>query len=162
MDYANGIIYKIVNNENDKIYIGSTCRYIRKRLWDHRKKYNQWIKNKSPYITSFEILKYENVDIVLLEKYPCKSKLELHTRERYHIENNNCVNKIIPTQTDKEYRKKNKDKLNDYNKQYRLNNKNKCHEHKNEKFKCDICDGSYSRSNKSAHLKTKKHLNFVK
>ena len=28
-----------------------------------------------------------------------------------------------------------------------------------EKIKCPICDGSYNRTNKSRHLKSKKHLN---
>jgi hypothetical protein len=37
-----------------------------------------------------------------LEKYPCKSKGELEARERYWLEDTeNCVNKQIPTRTQK-------------------------------------------------------------
>jgi len=31
-----------------------------------------------------------------------------------------------------------------------------------EKVKCDICDGSYSRSSRYNHMKTKKHQNALK
>jgi hypothetical protein len=34
----------------------------------------------------------ESVDIVLIKKYPCNDKAELHARERYFIESNNCAN----------------------------------------------------------------------
>ncbi len=33
-------------------------------------------------------------EIFLIEEYPCKNKHQLLARERYHIENNDCVNKI--------------------------------------------------------------------
>lgn len=44
-------------------------------------------------------------DIILLEDYPCNSKNELHSRERYYIELNISivVNRCIPTRTEKEY-----------------------------------------------------------
>ena len=61
--------------------------------------------------TSFEVLKNENYEIVLVELAPSNSKMELHQRERYHIENNECVNKQIPTRTDEEYYLQNRDKM---------------------------------------------------
>ena len=53
----------------------------------------------------FEKYGINNTDIILVESYPCENKNELHSRERYYIENNNCVNKIIPTRTSKEFKK---------------------------------------------------------
>ena len=38
-----------------------------------------------------------------MKSFPCNTKLELEKRERYYIENFECVNKSIPTRTKKEY-----------------------------------------------------------
>ena len=35
--YNNGKIYKIINNFNDMVYIGSTCLPLRKRIFNHKK-----------------------------------------------------------------------------------------------------------------------------
>ena len=35
--YTNGKIYKIINNFNDLVYIGSTCLPLRKRIFNHKK-----------------------------------------------------------------------------------------------------------------------------
>ena len=34
-----------------------------------------------------------------MESVPCETKNELHKRERYHIEKNVCVNKVVPLRT---------------------------------------------------------------
>ena len=44
-------------------------------------------------MTSFEIVKFEDVKIILIENFPCKTKYELLAREQYYIDNNICVNK---------------------------------------------------------------------
>jgi len=43
MDYKNGKIYKLVNDELGLTYYGSTCTELRKRLHQHKKQ----AKNKS-------------------------------------------------------------------------------------------------------------------
>ena len=53
--------------------------------------------------SSKEIIELGNYDICLVETYPCKSKEELHMRERFYIEQNECVNKNIPTRSAKEF-----------------------------------------------------------
>jgi hypothetical protein len=53
--------------------------------------------------TSVQLLENNNYTIVSVELFPCDSKMELHQRERYYIENKDCVNKIIPTRTHTEY-----------------------------------------------------------
>ena len=115
-NYQNGKIYKIHSYQTDKIYIGSTTQPLCKRFTNHKTDLK-----KNTTVTSKEILKYDDVMITLIETYQCNDKNELEKRERYHIENNNCVNKQIPTRTGKEYRDSNKDML----KQYRLDNQDK-------------------------------------
>jgi hypothetical protein len=34
--YHNGKIYKLVNDVDDKVYIGSTCQPLYKRLYEHK------------------------------------------------------------------------------------------------------------------------------
>ena len=56
-DYQNGKIYKIVSNQTDKIYIGSTaCPRLCTRLAQHKSNYNQWKRGKYCKMTSFEII----------------------------------------------------------------------------------------------------------
>jgi len=129
-NYQDGKIYKIHSFQTDKIYIGSTTQLLCRRFSNHKTTF----KRELSVITAKEILKYEDVMITLIENYPCNNKNELEKRERYYIENNNCVNKTIPTRTSKEYRDSNKDRLEQYrinrieirrqyNKQYRKDNK---------------------------------------
>jgi hypothetical protein len=43
--------------------------------------------------TSFEIMKYGDAEIYLIELCDCNSKMELERCERSHIESIECVNK---------------------------------------------------------------------
>ena len=111
INYQDGKIYKIVCDDKDLVYIGSTCEpTLARRLAKHKSSYRDWLKdNRKLYTTSFKILKKNNVDIVLVESCPCNSKDELHKRERHYIESFKCVNKFVPGRTDKEYRNVHKD-----------------------------------------------------
>lgn len=108
-NYQNGKIYKIINYENDDIYIGSTCEKLSRRIAGHRANFKQYLDGNHNYITSFKILENPSATIVLIENFPCNSKEELTAREAFHIRENNCVNKYIPLRTDKEYREDNKE-----------------------------------------------------
>ncbi len=105
VNYNLGKIYKIVDNTNGDIYIGSTCEpTLARRLWGHTKKFRCFNKGTTKEkLTSYNIIKNGNYDIILIEEHPCENKMELHRRERYHIDTNDCVNKLHPTRTKKEY-----------------------------------------------------------
>jgi len=107
-DYKNGKIYKIINDETDDEYYGSTIKPLKERFGDHKRDYRCYLNGKSEYISSFEIVKYSSCKIVLVENFPCNSKYELEVREKYYIKNFKCVNKVIPTRSKKEYREDNK------------------------------------------------------
>ena len=129
-------IYKIVDNTNGKIYIGSTCEpTLARRLAGHRNDYKFFLEGKQTFMTSYEILKNNNYEIILLEE--CKditSKDQLHKRERHYIENNDCVNIVRnvgllnefgKVEYQKIYREENKDKIKQYYKKYNEDNKDK-------------------------------------
>jgi hypothetical protein len=121
-NYQNGKIYKIINYENDDIYIGSTCETLSQRIAKHRADLKRYINGERHYITSFKILEKTSATIILLENYPCNSKEELTAREAFYIKENDCVNKIIPLRTDKQYREDNKDVLSEKAKDRYKNN----------------------------------------
>ena len=135
MDYQNGKIYRLVCNASGKQYVGSTTQPLSKRLSYHKSDYQKWKKGRHDYYTAFEIIEDGNYDIVLIENYPCCSKEELHARERYYIENTECVNKNIPTRTSKEYRQDNHEKFQAYMKKYRQDNQDHIKEQKQEYMK---------------------------
>ena len=156
-DYANGKIYKLVSNLTNNIYIGSTCRPLHQRHFEHKQQYKQFQDNKGHYITSFELIKLGATDIVLIENFPCNDKNELHARERFHIEQNKfiCVNKHIPIRTKNEwleyhleYRIENTVKLRQQQAEYYVNNKETIQQYYAE----------YYVNNKEAIQQTKKNL----
>ncbi len=149
--YNQGKIYTIRSHQTDQFYIGSTCMSLYKRLYKHRNGKKSYEKEKYHYLTSFEILKYDDHYIELLENYPCNSKEELHQREgqliREHI--HKLVNKQIPLRPQAEGQH-----------EYHIKNKEQIHSRKNKKIKCLIesCNKEFTSANKSHHMK-KFHLN---
>jgi hypothetical protein len=124
--YSKGKIYKITDTANNECYYGSTIQPLSKRMGQHRIGYKAYKNGKYHKVSSFILFdKYglENCFIVLVENYECKTKEELHQRERFYIENNECVNKVMPGRTAKQYFEANKEKIKEYYKEYREANK---------------------------------------
>lgn len=97
--YENGKIYKLVNNVDDKIYIGSTHRPLMQRFSVHQSHAKGKNKNNKVY-SHLNGVGFDNVHIELLEEYPCTCKKELENRERYWIETlKPSLNKNIPSRT---------------------------------------------------------------
>jgi hypothetical protein len=122
--YNSGKIYKIIDNTNNNIYIGSTIETLKRRLQRHINDYKRNI-----FLTSKEIIKNGDYKIELLENYPCNNKRELEKREQEYIDNLKSVNKSRAYSTNenikmyyknyhKEYEKKNKNKISEYKKIY--------------------------------------------
>ena len=148
----NGKIYQIVDNTNNNKYIGSTCCSLKERLSKHKCDYKRFLKGLFHNIKSFDILKNGDYKIELLENCNIKTKKELLERERFYVENNECVNKCIPGRYDKGCQQ--------YHKQYYIDNKNELNIKKKEKFDC-LCGGQYTNVNKSRHIKTSKHIKYL-
>lgn len=131
--YSQSKIYKMTCG--DLVYYGSTCEpMLSRRLSVHRCFYRQWIKNKKQYYTVFKLFDIGDPEITLVESVNCSSRDELRARERFHIENNDCVNKNIPTRSSAEYYKTNQRELYDrhaeryreYSRQYYKDHKEQC------------------------------------
>jgi hypothetical protein len=145
-------------------YYGSTCEpRLARRLSKHKASYKQYKAGKRSYTTSFKIIETRVYEIILIEEFACTSKDQLHARERYYIENNDCINKYIPGRTKQEYRETHREQHKEYREAHREQQKeyDKVHrEQKKEyrKIKLDCsCGGKYTNGTKSEHMRTKKH-----
>ena len=139
-DYQKAKIYRIVSNVCDLVYYGSTCETLSRRLQEHRSAYKSYLNGKGNNISSYEVIEKGNYQIILVENYPCNSREELKARERFYIENNNCVNKCIPGRTYKEYCEENRKRLIEYKKEWYESHREIISQEKKEKIRCDICD----------------------
>ena len=160
MGFENGKIYKLICSETGNIYIGSTIVPLTRRLAKHKTKSNNCMSKT-----------FINPIIVLIKDFPCNNKEELEAEEVIFIKEVNCVNKVIPGRTSKQW---NKDTANE-RKQYRLDNADKIRERKRKwnlenadkirgqqqkKYDCE-CGGKYTHNGRTKHIKTKKHLKFI-
>lgn len=121
--YQEGKIYVIRSQYTEKCYIGSTIQPLSNRFSQHKSNFKKYLKYEAAYITSYEILKFEDAYIELLELYPCNSKLELENREGELIRQHYCINKVICNRTQKEYWLDNKEKYRIYGIEYRIKKK---------------------------------------
>ena len=127
MSYQEGKIYKLISKYTDDVYIGSTIQPLKRRLNKHQSAHKQNFNSKNRRTSSFRLFELGDVDIELLEQFPCSNKRELEMRERYWIEQTEkCVNKRIPTRSRKERYKatyqENKEKYRAWGKKYREKN----------------------------------------
>ena len=170
VNYSHGIIYKLVNNVDDKIYIGSTSSALYRRKAEHRSMAK--IKLNRPIYVHLNTVGWDTVEIILIETYDCKNKQELHARERHWIDILKPeLNKQIPGRTKKEYdagyRADNPEKIKINNAKYRRNHPAEILAYRknnldklNQKSTCD-CGGKYTCVNISTHKKSKSHKDYV-
>ena len=136
-----GIIYKITDNTNNNVYVGSSKQNAKLREKNHKNLYKSYIKGGSikGYTSSFEILKNNDYTFEVIEETD-----ELKIREQYWIEIIDCINKNNAKVDKQKYKKEwyennkdrilekcklyvaeNADKTKEYQKQYREKNKEK-------------------------------------
>lgn len=161
MDYSKTKIYKIWSTQGPKIYVGSTCKdRLCQRMNTHRESYKCYKKDiKNGYATSyllFDEYGIENCFIELIEAKECCNKDERNKLEGHYIRTLECVNKVIPNRTKKEFRKDNIIQKTEYLKKYRELNKDKIKESKQKKINCE-CGSIISFGNIHIHNKSKKH-----
>ncbi len=144
-DYKNAKIYKIVDNTNGNIYVGSTTKqYLCSRLAEHKADMKRYEEGTLNLISSSQIIKNGDYSMVLIESFPCETKDQLRYRERYWTDNTpNCINIQNAIRTTED--------VNAYLRKYRK-----------EKFICS-CGKSLTKGTlKSKHYQTKFHIENCK
>ena len=148
VDYSQGKIYRLVNNDNDLIYIGSTCQTLANRLSQHRRDYKKYQANLSQnYCSSYEILKHPSAKILLVRHMACENKDQLCAIREAYVKVNDCVNKGNLKKMAASAYKKRYRKINGIN----LMEKHDC-----------PCGGRYATEGVSTHKKSKMHSEFMK
>lgn len=139
MSYQDGKIYMIESLEGDVRYIGSTRGSLRKRLSGHKSCFKMWQDKRYHYISSFDVLKFADVKIMLVENFPCDHKDALQAREAYHISEMSCVNLSTPG-SDTTSRRGDIESI---------------------KKHCPTCDCSVRYSDFARHTKRNKHIRLI-
>lgn len=82
----NGKVYTLSSPQCEKYYIGSTTVTLCDRLQKHIESYEEWLTTnfETCYLSSFEILKYGDYKIELLEDCPQMSWCDIEKREQYY------------------------------------------------------------------------------
>jgi len=123
-DYKNGKIYKITNDVNDKVYVGSTTQGLRERMIGHRSDRKR--KSHLSLYVDMDNIGVEHFKMELIEEYPCECKRELLLREEYWIRKlntNKCgYNIVVPFRTRGEHYKDNIIEINKRRREYRKRN----------------------------------------
>ena len=174
--YANGRIYAIRSlSHPELVYIGSTCLPLHQRLYKHRYCYSRWwtpltcINPK--YYTSYEVIKYEDHFIELIEEHPCQNKQQLRQREGQVIRETDCVNKRIAGRTRNEYyqdhkthllqrssvrHQNNREKDNEYARRWYQENKEYISECNQAKYQAN--KAHFNEKRKARYYNNKKHV----
>jgi hypothetical protein len=161
-NYIVGRIYKIKSDTTEKVYIGSTTLPLNIRWNLHKSHYKTYLDGKTQYITSIELVQYDNAYITLLFEGTFETHKSLTQLEGEYIRKTpNCVNKRIEGRTQKERNILNKDAINASKKKYDQNHKEDIDTWRKTKCLCAVCGGHYTNEHKSGHVKTKKHQNAI-
>ena len=143
--YANGKIYKLVNNFDKEIYIGSTCLPLHKRYYKHKSDGVKLPERK--VYKHLAGIGWDEVKIILIESFPCENKMELEKRECYYIDLlSPSLNSKRPCVTEEERKKS----------QLKRDQKRRAID-----YLCNICQVTCPMDHKSHHNKSKRHLKMV-
>ena len=156
MKYQQGKIYKIWNDVDDKLYVGSTCqKYLTTRFSDHKGGYADFIRgrnNMKLYQHAKILGGMQHFHIELIENFSCTDLHELRIREGYYQrllkpELNLYIAGRTKIESDANYRAKNIEKT----KEYHAARRKREWDYLNEKFECE-CGGKYVRKCKERHF----------
>jgi acetone carboxylase gamma subunit len=146
--FHNSKIYKITDNTNNQVYIGSTIKTLQQRLQGHKSAAKSYKEGRG--CASKSIIDNGDYNIELLEHYPCENRKQLLIKEQEYIDKYDCINKVNSHTDPKERYLLNRDKIlikkREYDKKY---------------IKCE-CGGGYCMSHRARHLKSLRCQEYFK
>ena len=110
-NFMNSKIYKITNDFNNEVYIGSTCNALNKRFSQHK---CNAIKSKTkqdyPLYKLMNEIGSDRFRMDLIEEWEAKDKQEIRQKEGKYIRDMGTINKRVAGRTIQEYQEDNKEK----------------------------------------------------
>jgi len=162
-----GRIYKIIHNQSNICYVGSTFDKLRYRFRTHKSKSNNTCIGK--YIQKYG---KKNFTIMLIKEYQVCDRKQLNAWEQLWINRLTCINeigsisflwinKLKKIYYDKKWREDNKEQIKKYRKKHYQKNKEKILKKRKEKIKCESCNCMIIKHSIREHERTKKHINNI-
>jgi len=186
-DFSDSKIYELRSPSHPEIkpYVGSTTETLTRRIYMHNYNYKEFQNGKYHYVSSFEVVKFGDAVITLLEAYSCNTKEELLKKEQEWIDKTDCINiqnAVADPNYEKEYNRThpevvskknkkfyyaNKDLCAEYHKDFLEKNPNYFKEYKEKNYEylhtsidCE-CGGKYVPNHKARHAETGLHKSYV-
>lgn len=146
--YQNGKVYQLtcLDPSVTDIYVGSTILVTLSKRFQHHKDSAKRNPDRKVYKFILNNGGFENWRVIIIEKFPCKSKIELIAREDYWMKHKNASLNSIPAyinEKDKKqlsiarsatYRNNHLDEARIRGKEYRSNNKDLVLQNKKEYY----------------------------
>tara|TARA_R110000803_G_C11870529_1_gene308353 strand:- start:98 stop:685 length:588 start_codon:yes stop_codon:yes gene_type:complete len=189
-DYSKGKIYKVISNNNDKLYIGSTIQTLCSRMNCHRRKRGDCSSSllgnmKDCYMVLIANYPSDNREILLMEEEryyqlykkngfdvvnknsPYTTKEQKKEQKKKWREDNKERNNIKSNKWNnehkehlKKYYQENKDKLKKWREDNKEENKQKRKDKIQETIHC-ICGVIIQKRGKNRHEKSIKHIKHI-
>ena len=159
VDYSQAKIYKITNDFNTDIWIGSTCDTLVKKFSVHKADAIRNLRKDCILHNHIREYGFDRFRIQLIEDFPCEDLYQLRQRQGHYIRELKAINKYAD---DKDYREKNREHIKERYKEYsqKPEVKERIKERSSETVVCE-CGCSLRRDSLLRHQKTKVHLNFI-
>ena len=177
MDYKNAKVYKILNDIDEYVYIGSTCQPLSKRMTKHRQCYKAARKQHYKLYQKMKEIGVEHFYIELIKETPCENIEQLRAIDGQYIRELGTLNHRIEGRTKKQYTDDNKQKKAEYDKirreekgeeikeqkkQHWENAKDKKNEERRAKYQetkqhkiyCDVCNINLVKESQWKHNKS--------
>lgn len=159
-----GRVYKIIHNQSDICYVGSTVNELRVRFSQHKRA----LTSKYSIVPYMKEHGRDNFKIVLIKEYDIVDQKHLEAYEQLWINKLTCINrkcsfnplrarKELMCIEKKEYYKSNKDVISERDKVYRSNNKDAISERRKKQITCD-CGTTFRLCDRARHERSKKHI----
>jgi hypothetical protein len=155
-DYSQGKVYAIRSFQTTDVYIGATTRTLSKRLYEHKNDLKYFRQGKGTFVTSYDIVKYEDCYIELLESVSCKSKEELTAHEKRHIRSRPCVNSQYVTM-----HPNNGERIQAIVETLSSQEKQEFDKNYKKTYVCEVCKQTIRVSGKSSHETSYGHNNYI-
>ena len=151
-----GRVYKIIHNQSDICYIGSTFNELRIRWKQHRDRFSVFKKHQNRVMSIHKYFNEHGLDnfrIILIKEYDVSDRKQLEAFEQLWMNRLKCINEqsaFNPLRQHKQTKKI-----------YRDANKSTIAEQKATKMTCE-CGGRWTKGHGfKRHEQTKKHQRFI-
>jgi hypothetical protein len=176
-----GRVYKITNEDESIVYIGSSSMSLSKRWNCHKNDFKRWIGgkklNRCSIYNHFQEHGIDNFSIHLISEHEIETKRQLLEFEQLVIDRTNCVNEakafspLTRQDRDRAYYEANKESKLEYNlnyyelnkeqlkerqRTYNRNNKELLKARSAERIDCG-CGSNVRRGDKAIHQRSQKH-----